>query len=183
MRALTSIICLVFLSINFSYGQLSQFRLWGTTSTNGQSHGYGSIYSVNPDGSDLQYVKKFESNNDGSVPFASLTKISTGELFGVTSEGGTNDMGVIFKTNPDGSGYVKVLDFEAEMGISPRGNLIEASNGYLYGTTNDHHNKYGGIFRVLRDGTDFMQLHKFNFTDGAWPWGGLYRPQTGIFTE
>ena len=70
-----------------------------------------------------------------------------------------------------------------QMGISPRGNLIEASNGYLYGTTNDHHNRYGGIFRVLPDGTDFMQLHKFNFTDGAWPWGGYLQASDGPLDE
>ncbi len=179
MRLVISAVCLTLLSSNFLYAQLSQTRLWGTTSTNGQSSGYGSIYSVNTDGSDLQYVKKFESNVDGSLPFGSLTKTSTGQLFGVTSEGGINDLGVIFTMNLDGSGYTKVVDFTAEMGTAPKGNLIEASNGYLYGMTQGGHNDYGGIYRIGLDGNGFVQLHKFSYTDGAWPYGALLQASDG----
>jgi hypothetical protein len=63
-----------------------------------------------------------------------------GQLWGLTSKGGTNEIGVIFKTNSDGSEFSLQKNFASSAqspGASPGGNnLVEASNGKLYGMTN-----------------------------------------------
>jgi len=59
-----------------------------------------------------QYTKllDFAGTPDGGNPRGSL--ISDGTfLYGMTTGGGTNGMGTIFKIMPDGTGFVKLLDF------------------------------------------------------------------------
>ncbi|HYF69430.1 MAG TPA: choice-of-anchor tandem repeat GloVer-containing protein [Ohtaekwangia sp.] len=168
------------LGIQYTVAQVPNYRLWGTT-----AHtvlGYGSIYSVNADGSDYQRVKVFEPNPDGSVPTDRLVKIPTGELYGLTPEGGMYDAGVIYKINEDGSGYTKIFDFSFETDIKPNGGLIYASNGYLYGVTagqNSDMGGYGTIFRILPNGTDFSLVHQFDGTLGGAPYGGLLEASDG----
>ena len=57
-------------------------------------------------------------------------------------------MGTIFKIKPDGTGYVKLLDFDGvSMGDSPYGSLI-SDGTFLYGMTKEGGtNGYGTIFK------------------------------------
>lgn len=48
---------------------------------------------------------------EGSSPFGSLFSDGT-FLYGMTKNGGINNKGTIFKIMPDGTGYVKLLDFD-----------------------------------------------------------------------
>src|SRR3989304_3511297 len=87
-----------------------------------------------------QYTKllDFDSTN-GSYPGEDLFYDGT-FLYGMTVQGGSNDMGIVFKIKPDGTGYVKLLDFAGiANGSSPQGSLI-FDGIFLYGMT-----KYGGI--------------------------------------
>ena len=62
------------------------------------------------------------------------------ELWGLTSIGGENNGGTIFKVDYNGLNHKVVHSFELEyMGKSPVGSPIEASNGKYYGLT-----AYGG---------------------------------------
>jgi len=51
---------------------------------------------------------------DGKSPYSSLY-YDGNFLYGMTIQGGVNDSGIIFKIKPDGTGYVKLLDF---LGVS-----------------------------------------------------------------
>src|SRR5438105_4232591 len=71
----------------------------------------------------------------GSHPYGSL--ISDGTfLYGMTSGGGINNMGTVFKVKTDGTGYVDLFDFSGVNGQQPNGSLIYDGN-YLYGMTTD----------------------------------------------
>lgn len=73
----------------------------------------------------------------------------------MTSKGGANDTGIMFKILPDGKGYMKLLDFQGiQNGSLLTGSLIFNSN-FLYGTT-----RYGAFVNA---GTVF----KYDITTGT----------------
>ena len=63
---------------------------------------------------------------------------------------------------------------------NPRAQVIEGSDGALYGTTYQG-GKYndGIVFKVNRDGTGFLILHDFDGANGAWPQAGLLEGSDG----
>ena len=116
-------------------------RLYGTTVFGG-ANSYGTIFSVNIDGSDYTTIHSFSAfTGDGMMPVASL--ISDGSrLYGTTLYGG-GDLshaygygGVLFALNNDGSGYTILHDFSVQTGDgnSPWCTLL-LENNTLYGTT------------------------------------------------
>src|SRR3990172_3659933 len=76
--------------------------LYGVTQGGGTS-GMGTIFKIKPDGTGFSNLYNFAGAANGSYPKGSL--ISDGTFFyGMTSRGGTNDSGTIFKIMPDGTG-------------------------------------------------------------------------------
>ncbi len=65
----------------------------------------------------------FAGTTNGQNPKGSL--ISDGTfLYGMTELGGANNLGTVFKIMPDGTGYVKLLDFDGDnKGTNPTGSL------------------------------------------------------------
>ncbi|MCI0541843.1 MAG: hypothetical protein L0Z50_42140 [Verrucomicrobiales bacterium] len=131
-------------------------------------------------------IKSFCSVDQlGSTPFARLVQGSDGALYGTTLLGGGSLEGTVFKLNRDGSGYA-VLHRFAEIagdGAAPYGELIEASDGLLYGTTHFGGNtNQGTVFRLKRDGTDYSVLRSFAGTggDAANPYAGLIEGSDGV---
>ncbi len=120
----------------------------------------------------------FAGATNGSNPNGSL--ISDGTfLYGMTYAGGTNDMGVIFKIKPDGSNYVKLLDFVGANGNAPFGSLI-SDGTFLYGMTYaGGTNNDGTLFKIMSDGSNYVKLLDFDFTNGGYPEGSLI--SDGIF--
>lgn len=76
--------------------------------------------------------------------------------------------------------YQRILTFgpDIQLGSSPRGKLIEASDGKLYGTTYaGGANNLGAIFRMSKDGSGFTVLH--SFSTGYYPYAGLLEGSDG----
>jgi uncharacterized repeat protein (TIGR03803 family) len=122
-----------------------------------------------------QYTKllDFAGTINGSSPYSSL--IYDGSfLYGTISDGGLNSFGTIFKIKTDGSGYVKIIDFNGTNGGTPTGSLIY-DGSFLYGMTNaGGANNYGTIFKIKPDGTGYVKLLDFNgATNGNFPTGSL----------
>ena len=131
-----------------------------------------------------QYTKLLDFTGiNGNQPYGSL--ISDGTfLYGMTSRGGINDIGVILKIMPDGTGYSDMLDFTGSAnGNQPGGSLI--SDGvFLYGMTKDGGaNNFGVIFKIKPDGTGYSKLYDFGSAanDGAWPNSSLISDGTFLY--
>ena len=152
--------------------------LYGTTTTFG-------VFKINKDGTGFLQVHGF-NGNDGSKCYAGVVEGTDGALYGTTYWGGAYNDGVVYKVNKDGTGFLKLHDFNADdvsNGGYPAGTLVEASDGALYGTT------YGGgtygvgtVFKISKDGTGFQKLHDFNKDDpmnGFNPWAGLIEGSDG----
>lgn len=140
-------------------------KLYGTTFSGGYEN-YGTVFTVNADGSDYTTLHYF-MNADGATPRGSL--ILSGEtLYGVTQYGGSNDRGVVFAINIDGSEFTVLHTFTYPEGTQSALILVGDT---LYGTTlygGSHSN--GTIFSLKTDGTDYTELHAFNrYVDGSAP--------------
>ncbi|TAL60095.1 MAG: T9SS type A sorting domain-containing protein [Bacteroidetes bacterium] len=131
-----------------------------------------------------QYTKliDFAGVANGSHPHGSL--ILQGNVFyGMTYDGGTNNLGTIFKINSDGTGYSKLLDFAGTTnGSNPLGSLI-SDGTFLYGMT-----RHGGvgsngvIFKIMPDGSGYTKLLDFGGSGtGTSPWGSLISDGTFFY--
>jgi len=155
--------------------------LYGMTGAGG-TNGRGTIFKIMPNGSGYEKLLDFVDTINGSYPFGSL--ISDGTfLYGMTSEGGTNDKGTIFKIMPNGSGYVKLLDFvDTTNGSHPRDNLI-SDGTFLYGmTSRGGTNELGTIFKIMPNGTGYLKLLDFvDVSNGSYPNGNLISDGTFLY--
>ena len=99
-------------------------------------------------------------------------------LYGATRYGGGVDAGTIFKLNKDGSTYNVIHRFTGATGTGslPTAGVIEGSDGRLYGRTLKGGGSDGAtIFRLNRDGTDFMILY-----DSAVSGGNQFYAYSGL---
>ncbi len=150
--------------------------LYGTT-VHGGGSGYGTVFSVNNNGTGLATVHSFagSSGGEGAYPREELT-LSGSRLYGITLQGGSGNHGTVFAVNTDGSDFAVVHDFSTSEGTLPDAGLVLIGST-LYGTTSSGgSNDAGTVFRVNTNGTGFAVLHHFkagNPDDGASPRGTL----------
>ena len=76
----------------------------------------------------------------GKYPESGLTRLSNGVFYGVTTQGGANDVGVVYYMFDEGELTV-LHSFNYVTGAIPYGEFIQAHDGLLYGTSS-----YGGLF-------------------------------------
>ena len=109
----------------------SDGALYGTTSgTNGST-----VFTVNTNATGFTVLHAFGGAGDGQNPPSGVIEASDGALYGTTSNGGTNNLGSVFKLSKDGSSYNVLFSFTDTNGRSPQAGLLEASDGFLYGST------------------------------------------------
>jgi uncharacterized repeat protein (TIGR03803 family) len=115
-------------------------NLYGTTYLGG-AHGLGAVFKVNETGKE-KVLYSFTGGSDGCSPYPGVILDSEGNLYGVTSLGGSgfcnSGHGVVFKVGTDGNETV-LHTFEGSDGDDPDSVLLFDSKGNLYGTTG-----YGG---------------------------------------
>jgi len=154
--------------------------LFGMTAFGG-ANDMGTIFKIMPDGTMYSKLLDFDGASNGKAPLGYL--ISDGTfLYGMTSEGGSGNLGCLFKIMPDGTGYSKLLDFTgATNGGNPYGSLI-AEGGMLYGmTTFGGTNNMGVIFKILSNGTGYAKVLDFSGADGNNPIGTLISDGTFLY--
>jgi len=196
----------------------SDGRLYGTTRFGNATEpaGAGTIYSVKQDGTDFKIVHRFDdqatsttsvvTNDEGAFPDSELSEGSDGYLYGVARVGGTGGSGTVFKMARDGSNFQVLYTFSATTedavtklkenadGALPVGQLVQGSDGFLYGAASSGgENGRGTVFKVAADGSGFQVLHTFSATtqnattflqenaEGAVPLAGLTDGGDGFF--
>jgi len=124
------------------YGSLMQAsngELYGMTATGGQK-GNGILFKYDIVNDSLITKVDFEKTNKGNNPQGSLIQASNGKLYGMTREGGISNRGILFEYNPVNDLFIKKVDFfNLKNGAGPKGTILQATNGKLYGVTT-----YGG---------------------------------------
>jgi uncharacterized repeat protein (TIGR03803 family) len=161
--------------------------LYGTTSEGGVNTNGGTVFRVSTSGTGFTVLKSFNIGSEGAAPYGGLVQGTDGTLYGTTSRGGIEDNnvggnGTIFKINTNGTGFAVLKRLTRSEGTEPKGTLIRATDGALYGTA-----KYGGldqrgtIFKINTNGTGFRVI--FGFTNdyhGNNPVGALVQGSGGV---
>lgn len=94
--------------------------------------GAGAVYRVKIDGT-FQTVHDFAGGTaDGNLPAGRLELASDGLFYGVTTEGGANDEGVVFQLAPSGR-YAVLASFGGTSGERPRSGLLQTAPGQFIG--------------------------------------------------
>jgi uncharacterized repeat protein (TIGR03803 family) len=129
----------------------SDGTLWGIT-PNGGADGNGTVFHLDPATGLLTQIHSFSAraadftNNDGAYPVGGLTLAGDGNLYGVTSQGGSGNTGTIFSVNPTNGEFSVIHAFAPLNGSGPGGDdnadgalavagLTAANDGTLYGVT------------------------------------------------
>jgi gliding motility-associated-like protein len=129
----------------------------------------GTIFKIKTDGTEYSKLLDFGDASTGSKPQGSL--LADGNfLYGMTTYGGPNFGGTIFKIKTDGTAYERLFIFT---GDNPVSDLI-SDGTFLYGMTEGGVNPSNGIiFKIKFDGTAYETLFNFENSTGRAPMGYL----------
>jgi uncharacterized repeat protein (TIGR03803 family) len=158
--------------------QANDGKLYGMTQQGGSS-GCGVMFSYDPVSTSFSVLQNF-SESIGCAPYGSLMLANNGKLYSMTSAGGTNDRGVIFSYDPVTADYTVLKKLDNTTGGNPVGNLMQASDGKLYGMTgNNGGNNSGTIFSFDLANDTCITLRSFDQATGNYPRGSLVQANDG----
>jgi uncharacterized repeat protein (TIGR03803 family) len=163
--------------------QGSDGYLYGTTDYGG-ANDEGTVFKISVNGA-LTTLHSFTGTNDGALPEARLIQASDGYFYGTTYIGGASNWGTIFRINTNG-GLTSLYSFTGgDDGAAPAAELVQGSDGYLYGTTvggGKYQFGYSGYGTVFKISTNGALTNLYSFTggnDGSSPGGGLIQGGDG----
>ena len=174
-------------------------NLYGVTS-NGGATDSGTVFKLDPNGTE-SLLHSFGGPPDGNLPSAGLARDAAGNLYGVTSNGGSSiacpfliGCGIVFKLDPAGTETVlHRFGSNGPDGTGPLGRLILDSSLNLFGTTQMGRHAgckifigknlvdvgCGTVFKVDATGNETIVYSFINATDGAFPRAGLTQDASG----
>ena len=139
----------------------------------------GVIYRVDMATSVVTVAHSFGAPGDGTRPYSGLLKAG-GKLYGTTTIGGTYNEGTVYEFDEVTGTVTPLHHFNAAMGDGkfPYGELMQASNGRVYGTTSLGGPLGGGtVWELIPGPTPQMTvLHAFQYGDKV----DGYEPHTGL---
>jgi len=140
----------------------------------------------------------FTGGSDGAMPVGTLVSDSSGNLYGVTNQGGIRGIecsggcGTVFELINSGGQWIEqtLHEFNGLDGGQPYGSLLFDSQGNLYGTTSvGGTHRAGTVYRLSRTGSGWTHTILYNFCsfsipvqpclDGANPGTGLVMDSAG----
>jgi uncharacterized repeat protein (TIGR03803 family) len=156
-------------------------NLYGVTETGGNFDA-GIVFKLDSSGN-YSILHEFDGGDGGKNPPGPLVLAGDGNLYGITSFGGSSGGGIIFKLTPSGNFTVLyTFDGGSEGGYFPKA-LIQASDGNFYGTTccgEITGARDGTVFKITPSG-DFTVLHSFDGGSGGDSPGVLIQGSDGNF--
>jgi uncharacterized repeat protein (TIGR03803 family) len=128
------------------------------------------------------------SNNGGTNPQAGLVMDSSGNFYGIASQGGANGAGTVFELAYSSGTYsektLHSFSYSGD-GYYPQAGLIMDSTGDLYGVTlYGGANDYGTVFELVNSGGAYTEQVLYSFAgpnsgDGVYPRAGLVMDSSG----
>ncbi len=169
---------------NYTTGSLAEApngKLYGMT-PNAGSFDRGTLFEFDPATNTFTKKIDFDYNSNGSEPQGSLLLASNNKFYGMTNSGGQTGDGVLFEYDPATGTLTSKVEFEYNTGSEPYGDLIQATNGKLYGMTReggDNGNASGTLFEY--DIVTNTKTPRVNFStlNGENPEGNLVQAPNG----
>jgi uncharacterized repeat protein (TIGR03803 family) len=157
-------------------------NLYGVT-TLGGAHSDGMAYELSPSATGWTYTDIYDFGPTGA-PSGGLILDASGNLYGVTHNGGTDGLGVVYELSPSSSGWTQTVLYSFtgnSFADGPRGTLLFDASGNLYGFTNPY--GYGGtVYELSPSSSGWTKQVLYTFTDGtdgANPQGNLLMDSAG----
>ena len=159
---------------------------YGTTSSGDDAGcfgcGGGAVFAMTPDGN-VSAIYGFPAYpTDGTGPSAVIAD-GSGALYGTTSSGGANGLGIVFKLTPGAAGFKESVLYNFKGGSDgavPGAGLISDATGALYGTTTSGGSSSGAgggtVFKLSRNKSGYEEtiLYRFDHQgDGTNPSASL----------
>jgi len=158
-------------------------NLYGTTLD--EYGGNGTVYELSPaigGGWSKTILYSFQGGTDGFGVTGGLVFDTSGNLYGMTGQGGLFGFGTVFELMPNSAGgWTKIVlhNFNYTDGYLPVSSLVFDQSGNLFGMT-----PYGGsgctagcgvIFELTKSKTGWKEsvIHRFSGGDGYGPLGAL----------
>jgi uncharacterized repeat protein (TIGR03803 family) len=135
--------------------------LYGTTST-GAANGFGSLFAYTPGTNSL--VKLHDLlETDGTQSLSDVMQASNGLLYGTSSTGGAFGFGSLWTYDITNSTFTRIYSFNQLQGAAPAGDILEATNGKLYGTFREDGEGFsGGIYSWTIGTATYADEFSFN---------------------
>jgi uncharacterized repeat protein (TIGR03803 family) len=186
---------------NFS-GTIFKVSSKGTFSTLYSFTGFGGPAPPPIQGADGNFYGTFYGNENtaykitpsgaftslGPTPGGSTAPLllaTDGNFYGTTMNGGTQDLGTIFRMTPDGISTIIFDNFSYRNGAVPYAPIMQASDGNFYGTTYRAGVNKDGVAFVMKPTGAFHVLHSFPDpnvpSDGYYPFAGILQASDGNF--
>jgi uncharacterized repeat protein (TIGR03803 family) len=127
--------------------------------------GCGTVYSLSKSGA-FKVLASFTGANGGH---GNVTPVLVGKaLYGATAAGGTDNDGVVFSVNMDGTNFTLLHQFSATDGIEPDA-LVAGTGGTLYGITETGGANNVGVLFSLTPSGSYTVLHNFVLPVSGYP--------------
>jgi uncharacterized repeat protein (TIGR03803 family) len=166
-------------------------NLYGTTEAGGLYKG-GTVFELLPEANGTwkeEILYNFHSRGtgdrgDADIPLAGVVMDASGNLYGTTTAGGSNDRGAVYRLSPQsGGGWKETILYSLNSNIDglfgPTTGLTFDTAGNLYGTFEEGGTNFAGEVYVLKkqaDGT-WVKSTFYSFSDMS---GGPAFPQSGL---
>lgn len=162
----------------------AQTVLYGST-LEGGSEGNGVVFGLTIKNSKYDVIYNFTGGSDGGKPQGTLGIDPSGNLYGTTFAGGTNQFGVVFKVIPKTKTETVLHSFVGGSdGALPDSGILWTKHG-LYGTTFEGGdascnggNGCGSVYKLTTAGKETV-LHRFNGSDGLFSFCGVLADSNG----
>jgi uncharacterized repeat protein (TIGR03803 family) len=165
-------------------------NLYGVTNGGGEGCSQcGTVFKLSPAGIET-VLYSFKGGTDGYQPIGGLVRDAAGNLYGVTTAGGSPKCyfdfgcGTIFKVDSSGNETVLYAFAEPPDASNPEAGLIRDDDGNLYGTTfvggdascNSPYGSEGcgAVFELNPSGVESVLYRFTGEADGALPGSGGY---------
>lgn len=155
-------------------------NLYGTTAGGGPNGG-GVVFELSAAGIYTALYGFCHKTNcaDGTNPYGTLLRDTSGNLYGTTANGGGVGCGVVFKLGTDGTQSVLHSFTDGKDGCGPYGGVIQDGAGDLYGTANSGGSGNGTVYEIAADGS-FSVVYTFKGgTDGSGPNAAVVEDASG----
>lgn len=177
---------------SFKYDQQGQYPEGAVT-----EGGNNTLYGLTLDGGDSSEGVLFKYDlttkaytvlhhfrkSTGSQPYGKLYGPFGDIFYGTTASGGANNHGTFFQFDISTNTYTLLHSFKQfDDGATPRGRMLLAPNGKIYGTTlfGGTGNNRGTIYSFDTTTKKVVNVHKFTGSGGANPWGAIAISSNGI---
>jgi uncharacterized repeat protein (TIGR03803 family) len=157
----------------------------------GSTNTTGAVYLLARDSGTNSYTQNILytfgplGSGDAAFPSGGLVRDSKGNFYGVTAQGGANNLGAVYEVSPPatkGGAWTETVlfSFSGIDGTLPSGNLLPGPNGVFYGTTSGGGASGSGtVFQLTPPATQggaWTETVLYAFTggnDGGFPGSGV----------